>query len=61
MAQEEEDVRDYSLMEDQKAIRQVPSGQSKHECLDHTAAVQLHAWGSALEKVFEQCAMATVT
>jgi len=30
----------------------------KYEYLDHTADVQLHAWGDSLEEAFEQCVMA---
>ncbi|XP_033216868.1 protein archease-like [Belonocnema kinseyi] len=30
----------------------------KYEYLDHTADVQLHAWGDTLEEAFEQCAIA---
>ncbi|KAM5248174.1 protein archease isoform 2-T2 [Ctenodactylus gundi] len=52
MAQEEEDVRDYNLTEEQKAIKaKYPPVIRKYEC-------ELHAWGSTLEEAFEQCAMA---
>ncbi|XP_077280452.1 protein archease [Temnothorax americanus] len=30
----------------------------KYEYLDHTADVQLHAWGDTMDEAFEQCAIA---
>ncbi|XP_032216685.1 protein archease isoform X3 [Mustela lutreola] len=43
MAQEEEDIRDYNLTEEQKAIKaKYPPVIRKYEYLDHTADVQ---WG----------------
>uniref|UniRef100_A0A8V5H4J2 Protein archease n=1 Tax=Melopsittacus undulatus TaxID=13146 RepID=A0A8V5H4J2_MELUD len=53
------DERDYNLTEEQKAIKaKYPPLTKKYEYLDHTADVQLHAWGDTLEEAFEQCVMA---
>ncbi|KAM4757913.1 protein archease isoform 1-T2 [Cyanocitta cristata] len=51
--------RDYNLTEEQKAVKaKYPPLCKKYEYLDHTADVQLHAWGDTLEEAFEQCVMA---
>uniref|UniRef100_A0A669PJF7 Protein archease n=1 Tax=Phasianus colchicus TaxID=9054 RepID=A0A669PJF7_PHACC len=51
--------RDYGLTEEQKAVKaKYPPVTKKYEYLDHTADVQLHAWGDTLEEAFEQCVMA---
>ncbi|EHH49726.1 hypothetical protein EGM_00436 [Macaca fascicularis] len=60
MAQEEEDVRDYNLTEEQKAIKaKYPPVNRKYEYFKRDPiCAGLHAWGDTLEEAFEQCAMA---
>ncbi|EHB00928.1 Protein archease [Heterocephalus glaber] len=51
MVQEEEDVRDYNLTEDQKALRtKYPPVIQKYEYLDCTADVYTHG-----EKLWREC------